>query len=109
MRCRSLPGSPLRVDLSLVLRDPGTLGADRFGEGYQLTTSPSGLTLQAKTPHGLYNGVQTVRQLLPPWIDSPGAVTANWTMPVVRITDYPATGIAASCSTSPATSSRLQR
>ncbi len=85
-------GRSAASDLSLVLRDPGTLGADRFGEGYQLTTSPSGLTLQAKTPHGLYNGVQTVRQLLPPWIDSPGAVTANWTMPVVRITDYPRYG-----------------
>jgi hexosaminidase len=85
-------GQPAASDLSLVLRDPGTLGADRVGEGYQLTTSPSGLTLEAKTPHGLYNGVQTVRQLLPPWIDSSGAVTANWTMPVVRISDYPRYG-----------------
>ena len=85
-------GQPAAGDLSLALRDPGTLGADRFGEGYQLTTSPSGLTLEAKTVHGLYNGVQTVRQLLPPWIESPDAVTADWTMPVVRITDYPRYG-----------------
>ena len=78
-----------RGDISLMLGDPGTLGADPTGEGYQLTTTTDGATVEAKTPHGIYDGVQTIRQLLPPWVNSPVAVPATWTMPVLQIVDYP--------------------
>ncbi len=83
---------PRAGDISLHLGDPGTLGADTFGEGYQLTATPDGVTVEAKTPHGLYNGVQTIRQLLPPWIDSPTDVPMAWTMPAVQVVDYPRYG-----------------
>ena len=81
-----------RGDISLVLGDPGTLGADPFGEGYQLTTTTDGATVEAKTAHGLYDGTQTIRQLLPPWIDSTTPVATTWTMPAVNIVDYPRYG-----------------
>jgi hexosaminidase len=88
----SLPvvtGSPQSGDIELILGDPGTLQGDPDGEGYQLDTTTSGLTLEAITPHGLYNGIQTIRQLLPAWITSSSVQPGPWTMPVVQITDYP--------------------
>ena len=45
--------------------------------------------IEAPTAHGLYNGIQTFRQLLPAWISSPSARPGPWTTPVVSITDYP--------------------
>jgi hexosaminidase len=76
-------------DVQLQLGNPGTLGADKLGEGYQLDVTSGHATLTAKTPHGLFNGVQTIRQLLPAWIASPSVRPGPWTMPAVRITDYP--------------------
>jgi len=74
----------------IVLRLGGA--ADPTGEAYQLTTTSSGVTVQAATPHGLYDGVQTIRQLLPPWINSPSVQNVAWTMPVVQIADHPRYG-----------------
>src|SRR5438105_4811953 len=49
------------------------------------------LTANATAPaaHGLYNGIQTFRQLLPAWISSAKVAPGPWTTPVVTITDYP--------------------
>ena len=71
----------------IVLRLGGA--ADPTGEAYQLTATSSSVTVQAATPHGLYDGVQTIRQLLPPWINSPTVQNVDWTMPVVQIADHP--------------------
>jgi hexosaminidase len=71
----------------IVLRLGGA--ADSTGEAYQLTTTTSSVSLQAATTHGLYDGVQTIRQLLPPWINSSSAQSVDWTMPVVQIADHP--------------------
>ncbi len=76
-------------DIELILGDPGGLQADPDGEGYQLDTTTGGVTLEGTTPHGLYDGVQTIRQLLSTWITSSSVMPGPWTMPVVRITDYP--------------------
>jgi len=65
------------------------LKSDPTGEGYRLTTTSSQVTLEAKTPHGLYNGVQTIRQLLPPWIASPTRQQVDWTIPAGQISDAP--------------------
>jgi hexosaminidase len=88
----SLPvvtGSAQSGDIELSLGDPGGLQGDPDGEGYALDTTTSGVTIEAITPHGLYNGVQTIRQLLPAWINSSSVQPGPWTMPVVQITDYP--------------------
>jgi len=65
-----------------------TLGA----EGYQLTIGPQSLLLVAPTPAGLFYGVQTIRQLLPPaseyqavYYDKPQPVT----LPALTIRDQP--------------------
>jgi hexosaminidase len=82
-------GSTQSGDIELILGDPGGLQADPDGEGYQLDTTASGITIEATTPHGLYNGVQTLRQLFAPWITSSSVQAGPWTVPVVRISDYP--------------------
>ena len=82
-------GSAQNGDIELTIGDPGGLQADPDGEGYALDTTGSIVTLEAITPHGLYNGVQTIRQLLPAWIASASVEPGPWTMPAVRITDYP--------------------
>jgi hexosaminidase len=87
-RLPTVVGSPRPGDIALEIGDPGTLGSNR-AEGYQLVTTTSGVKIEAPTAHGLYNGIQTFRQLLPAWINSPAARPGPWTTPVVTITDYP--------------------
>lgn len=59
-------------------------------EGYQLAVSSDSAVLRAPAPCGLFRGVQTIRQLLPPEIESPARVAGvAWTMPCVRIEDQP--------------------
>ena len=82
-------GTPRSGDIILQIGDPGTLPASDQAEGYQLDTTTSNATIEAPASHGLYNGVQTFRQLLPAWISSPKIMPGPWTTPVVDITDYP--------------------
>jgi hexosaminidase len=79
-------------DIELTLGDPHTLAGDHYGEGYQLNVSSSGTSLEAKALHGLFNGVQTIRQLLPASIASATRQHGPWTMPAVHVTDYPRYG-----------------
>lgn len=81
--------APVSGGIALSLGNPGTIAGDPDGEGYQLTVTPTGVSLQAPTPHGLFNGIQTIRQLLPVWINSPTVKDVPWTMPAVTISDYP--------------------
>ncbi len=82
-------GTPRSGDIVLQIGDPGTLPASDQAEGYQLDTTSSNATIEAPAAHGLYNAVQTFRQLLPAWINSPKVMPGPWTTPVVDITDYP--------------------
>ncbi len=88
-RLPTVTGTPRPGDIVLEIGDPATLGPGHRAEGYQLVTTTSGVTIEAPTAHGLYNGIQTFRQLLPAWINSPVAQPGPWTTPVVAITDYP--------------------
>jgi len=59
-------------------------------EEYRLTVKNRNVTLTAATPDGLFRGVQTIRQLLPPQIESDTVLSeVKWTMPCVSVTDYP--------------------
>ncbi len=61
-------------------------------EGYTLESSIKGIIISANTPAGLFNGMQTLLQLLPKEIESKTATSATWTVPAVKITDYPRFG-----------------
>lgn len=77
-----VPGS---VVLSTQGADP-SLG----DEGYELSVTPDQIALRANGAAGLFRGVQTLRQLLPPSVESPKPVSGiAWEVPAVRITDSP--------------------
>lgn len=66
-------------------------GALRLGaEGYHLSVTADSVVIDAHSPAGFFHGVQTLRQLFPPQIENrtlqPGF---EWTVPRVRVTDYP--------------------
>lgn len=79
-------------NISLILNS--TNKDARIGdEGYTLKVTPLGVQLAANTAKGLFYGMQTLRQLLPPAVESgrPNP-KVNWTIPVVDILDYPRFG-----------------
>ena len=61
-------------------------------EGYTLESSSKGVVITANETAGLFYGMQTLLQLMPKEVESKIAVTASWTVPAVKITDYPRFG-----------------
>jgi hexosaminidase len=62
-------------------------------EGYTLDVSPEKITIAANKPQGIFYGMQSLMQLLPPDIESKTAVKSEkWTVPCVKILDYPRFG-----------------
>ena len=89
---------PLRVDVAgaevppgtILLRlDPKAAGGD---EGYELTVLPDRVTIVASAAAGLFYGVQTLRQLLPPFVEYEAVrfdKARPVTVPAGRIVDRP--------------------
>ncbi|MET8372611.1 beta-N-acetylhexosaminidase [Micromonospora profundi] len=78
--------TPEAVDgIALVLDESADLGA----EGYRLDITTAGVRLRAVTAAGLFYGVQTLRQLLPPAIENTAPATESWILPGGTITDTP--------------------
>src|SRR5256884_4140352 len=67
---------------------PASVGA----QGYQLTVTGTSVLVQANQPAGLFAGVQTLLQLLPPTVQSPTVAPGPWTAPGGTIVDYPRFG-----------------
>ncbi len=61
-------------------------------EGYTLVSSSKGVVITANKPAGLFYGMQTLLQLLPEEIESKTPITITWSVPSVKITDYPRFG-----------------
>ncbi len=62
---------------------------DLGNEGYKLNITNTKIQIEAATENGLYYGVQSLLQLLPPQIESKSKVMASWKVPCVNITDTP--------------------
>ena len=78
-------GSGNAIHLALA-SDRASLG----DEGYELTVTAESVRLVAYRPAGLFHGVQTLRQLLPPKIESEiGIDRPAWYVPAVTISDHP--------------------
>jgi len=58
-------------------------------EGYELTITPDLVKLVAYQPAGLLRGIQTIRQLLPPAIESSTVQPGPWLLATGTIRDYP--------------------
>jgi hexosaminidase len=61
-------------------------------EGYTLESTKNGVVITANQPAGLFYGMQTLLQLLPKEIESKTPLTMEWSVPAVKITDYPRFG-----------------
>jgi hexosaminidase len=72
----------LRIDKRLAT----TLG----DEGYALDATTKGVTIRAATPHGVFYGMQTLRQLLPVDVYREATATGvTWRVPAVAVEDTP--------------------
>ncbi|MGQ5262475.1 beta-N-acetylhexosaminidase [Micromonospora sp. ZYX-F-536] len=71
--------------IALALTDDEGLGT----EGYRLVVTRAGVSITAFTATGLFHGAQTLRQLLPPAIESPVPVAERWVLPGGVIADRP--------------------
>ena len=58
-------------------------------EGYQLTISPKQIKIKAKTDHGAFYAVQTLRQLLPADFENNTFLQKSISIPCLTITDSP--------------------
>jgi len=63
---------------------------DLHDEGYRLFINSNLIKLSAKTPKGIFYGLQSIRQLLPPEIENQHPSNGiNWIIPCCNIMDYP--------------------
>jgi hexosaminidase len=84
----ALPVTTEPAARSITLR----LAAEESGlgeEGYRLRSAPSGVTVTAHRPAGLFHGVQTLRQLLPASVESDTRQTGPWQIAGGTIADSP--------------------
>jgi N-acetyl-beta-hexosaminidase len=91
---RRATGYPLPV-----LAPPGKAGAITLllsgapaqvgDEGYTLDVTTTGVLIRARKPAGLFEGVQTLRQLLPSTVESRVVRPGPWKVPAGHVLDYP--------------------
>jgi hexosaminidase len=81
-------------DNSIIFKIDESLAGELGKEGYKMSVSSSGIEISAPRPAGLFYGVQTLYQLLPPGIYGDPAKQAgkdvDLIVPCVEITDTPA-------------------
>ena len=82
---KALQGKSGAIQLNLYEKTNPQLGK----EGYIIESTSKGIVISANEPAGLYYGTQTMLQLLPKEIESKEPIKGNWTIPAVKIIDYP--------------------
>ena len=72
------------------LKTDSTLSGRLGEEGYELDVTAESVVIRAAKPAGLFYGIQTFRQLLPPAVCGSRTIeNVEWAVPCVRVTDYP--------------------
>ncbi len=80
------PSTPPADGIALLLSGaPSGIG----GEGYQLDITGTSIAVRANQPTGLFAGVQTLRELLPPEAESATVQPGPWPVAGGHIVDYP--------------------
>ncbi len=77
-------------DIELVLgADQAPTGEHADAEGYTLHVDDDSVRVGAASAHGLFNGTQTLLQLLPPWVNGSVERPGPWQIDPTEITDHP--------------------
>lgn len=84
------PSISLSVDPDMDV--PPDSDAAGGSEAYVLRVGAAGVSLVGRTGHAVFNGVQTLRQLLPPWVESAFPTETAWEIPAVCVVDRPRFG-----------------
>lgn len=80
--------APTPAPRTILLRTAG--GDKKLGdEGYELTIAPESIVVQAAKPAGVFYGVQTLCQLLPPGCSSARRPLHRYAIPCLRVVDSP--------------------
>ncbi|MDQ1499901.1 MAG: hexosaminidase, partial [Actinomycetota bacterium] len=82
-------GSATAADIALTLGPVAGLPAANADEGYSLSISSEGAQIVAPRAHGLFNGFESLRQLLPAAINSATTGVGPWTAQPITVLDYP--------------------
>jgi hexosaminidase len=82
---KAIQGNKGSIQLNLNQNADPKLG----NEGYTLVSTSKAVVISANHPAGLFYGMQTLLQLFPKEIESKVVVKTKWTVPVMKITDYP--------------------
>jgi len=77
---------------AIALQIKNKSNASLGNEGYNIQISPKKIILSANTAHGLFYGIQTLMQLLPPSNIQAQTKNISLKIPSVVITDYPRFG-----------------
>lgn len=72
-----------------IVLDLSAAGDITSSEGYVIDVDSAGVAITASEAAGLFRGVQTLRQLLPPAIEADTVQDADWTLPGIHIEDDP--------------------
>ncbi len=91
-RVEAASGTPRAGSVRLVLTPSGPAAAGTLDESYELAIAPDRITIAAPNAAGLFYGVQTLRQLLPPWVEYRAAAADKARVlvaPAGRIVDRP--------------------
>ena len=76
------------IELSFTEKENASIG----NEGYILKITPQKIILSANKAQGLFYGIQTLMQLLPPYNGNVQTKNTSFKIPCVTITDYPRFG-----------------
>ena len=84
--CWLPPGPAAAGGSAIVLELDGELAS----EGYRLDVAPAEIRIAGGSPAGVYYGLQTLRQLLPPAVYRRGQTsTGPWSVPALSVADAP--------------------
>jgi hexosaminidase len=86
MKVKSTAKVPRSGSIYLTLSDIDVKSGE---EGYVLSITKNLVKLSARSPAGLFRGVQTIRQILPANIESDTKQAGPWRIATGTITDYP--------------------
>ncbi|PYG00224.1 hexosaminidase [Georgenia satyanarayanai] len=64
-------------------------GYEDSAEAYTLGSGADGVVVSAASAHGVFNGVQTLRQLFPAFVEHDEVTAGPWTVPAVSVLDSP--------------------